>query len=206
MRAEHAENLQGVTLVEVIIWTGIFALLAVAMMRFQQDFLQVNNWSQGGLMREGQIRKVFKDFVSEVRSASIMANTAALVIEKADATSFIFFVDTDGDGLYERIRYFISGTSLQKGTIKPTGCPNNCVYAAANESIKTVATEVTNTTAVFFYYDVTYDGSQAALVQPVDTSAVRLIRMQLTIDPNGPLAPGPQTFETQANIRNLRQL
>ena len=192
------------TLIEALVGIGILMLVMLAVSSFQRDFLRISQWSQGGLMRETQIGKAFKDFVNEVRSAST-ANTAAYVIEFSGANSFIFFVDTNGDDLRERIRYFMSGTSLRKGVITPTGCPV-CAYVAGNEVITTIVTEITNAASIFSYYDETYNGSQAPLVQPVMPSSVRLVRIELTIDPNGSMPPGPQSFETEASIRNLRQL
>ena len=38
----------------------------------------------------------------------------------------------DDDGLKEKIRYYLTGTTLKKGVIKPTGSPP--VYLSANES------------------------------------------------------------------------
>jgi hypothetical protein len=192
----------GMTLVEIVIGLSILLLVAITTFTFQNDFMRLNQFVNGGLDQDTKVQKLFRDFSNEVRSASIASNGTP-IIESAAQTSFIFFTDTDGDGLKERMRYFVSGTMLQKGVIKPTGCPP-CVYTSANESITNVLTDVTNTADIFSYYDAAYDGSQAPLAFPVTTSDVRVIRMTLTIDANGIQPPAAQTYEILSTVRNLR--
>ena len=63
-----------------------------------------------------------KTMVSEIRTAST-ANTGAYTIGLATDSALTFYSDTDNDGLKEKVRYFITGTTLQKGLTKPTGSP-----------------------------------------------------------------------------------
>ena len=194
---------RGMSLAEVIVGVAIFVMLAFAIFVFEQNFLAQNRWMIGSATQEDQIRLLFRAFVGEVRSAST-ADSGAYVIESAGDTSFIFFSDTNHDGSHERIRYFVSGTDLKKGVIKPSGCPA-CTYPVGDEKITTVATDLTSASTIFFYYDQTYNGSQPPLTQPVDPSLVRLITIKITTDPAGSKPPPAQTFETSASIRNLRQ-
>ncbi|MEK9201667.1 MAG: hypothetical protein AAB944_01715, partial [Patescibacteria group bacterium] len=107
------------------------------------------------------------------------------------------------DGLQERVRYFLSGTDLRKGVIKPSGNPLQ--YNPASETFSTLARDVRNGGQnLFDYYDANYDGTTAALTQPVSVSVVRLVKVTVIIDADINRAPSPKTFMTQVSFRNLK--
>ena len=130
-----------------------------------------------------------------------MADTGAYVINQAEASSFIFYSDIDNDGLKEKVRYFLIGTTLQKGVIKPTGSPLS--YNPLNETISTLAENLTNV-SIFDYYDKFYDGTTAPLSLPVNTSDIRLIKITIIIDKDPNRSPTAMTFSTEVSIRNLK--
>ncbi len=192
---------RGITLIETVVGLGVFILLAVAVLAFQKDFFQLNRFLSGGLDRETEIRKVFKNFVAEVRSAS-PSSVGGYLVEQASASSLTFFSDIDGDGLKERLRYFLDGATLQRGVIKPSGTPLS--YVPASETVSAIAQNITGPASIFSYYDSAYDGTGSPLSDPPSISAIRLVRLTLVIDPNDSRPPGPTTFTTQATIRNLK--
>lgn len=191
----------GITLLETVIGLGVFLLVAVAILAFGKDFFQLNRLVSGGLDRETEVRKVFKNFVAEVRSAS-PSSLGGYLIEQASASSFTFFSDIDGDGLKERTRYFLDGATLKKGIIKPTGTPLS--YVPANETVSSIVESITGPAATFSYYGATYDGTGSPLADPPNIQAIRMVRVTLAVDPNGDRPPGATTFTTQATIRNLK--
>ncbi|MEK7636124.1 MAG: hypothetical protein AAB362_00320 [Patescibacteria group bacterium] len=197
---QKKQNIDGMTLIEAVIAVGIFSLIAMALVGFQSDFFQLNRLVEGGLSRENQIRKIFKSFTDEVRSAS-PSSVGGYLIESANGTELSFFADIDNDALKERIRYFLSGAILKKGIIKPTGLP--LAYNPANEIISDIVSDLVATTTVFSYYNLTTSTSTPLSV-PIDVSLIRFIRMTMSLDPNGPKPPGQVMFSTQVNIRNLR--
>ena len=137
--------------------------------------------------------------ISEIRTASVSSN-GAYPIDQATVSSFTFFSDINNDNLREKIRYFLSGSTLQKGVIQPTGNP--LVYNPANEKISILASGVTS--LAFGYYDKNYDGTTAALSFPINVPVVRLVKITVTIDQDPNRPPGPMTFTTQVSIRNLK--
>lgn len=191
----------GFTLVEIVVGVGVFILIGLALAVFQRDFFNLNRLVEGGLSRSSEVRKVLKNFSAEARSAS-PSSTGGYAIESAQAGSFIFFADIDDDGLKERLRYFLDGSTLKKGVIKPSGSPLN--YNLVNEALSSLVKDVTGPAQVFSYYNASYDGTGAALSQPVDVSAVRMVRIDIVVDPAGSKPPGPAAFSIQATIRNLR--
>ncbi len=112
-----------------------------------------------------------------------------------------FFANIDSDDLKERLNYFLSGNILKRGVIKPGGSP--LTYNPANEVLQDLIKDVTPAT-IFSYYDSTFDGTGSPLAQPVDVSKIRLVKITITVDPNGPKPPEPVTVSTEATIRSLR--
>lgn len=192
----------GFTLVEVLVTMAIFTVIMGAIGVFARDTFYFNNIFSGGLTSYDEAKKVLQPVASEIRGAS-PSSLGAYNIEQATDTSFVFFTDTNNDGLKERIRYFLSGTTLRRGVISPTGSPLQ--YVNANETFTDIVPNLRNgATPIFDYYDTNYNGSSAPLTQPVSITTIRLVKITLIIDvdPNRP--PLPITVSTQVNLRNLK--
>jgi prepilin-type N-terminal cleavage/methylation domain-containing protein len=194
---------RGFTLVESLFAIAIFSLVVVAVGAFQRDVFYFNDILQTGLSNVTEARKVLRPFVGEVRSAQ-PSNLGASAIERAESKTFVFYTDTDGDGLRERVRYFVDGNTFKKGIIKPTGDP--FVYNEANEKIVNVVNHVIEGQTSFSYYGSNYNGTTSTppLAAPVAPGLVRLIKVDLTIDTNPNRAPGLLTITTQSAVRNLK--
>lgn len=190
------------TLVEVLITMAIFSIIMGAIGFFARDIFYYNNIFSSGLTSYDEAKNILQPIASEIRGAS-PSSLGAYSIENASNTSFIFFTDINNDGLKERIRYFVSGTTLKRGVIIPSGSPLK--YLSGNETVTDVIPNIRNgTTQIFTYYDANYNGSTAPLSQPVSITSIRLVKITLIIDvdPNRP--PDPITVTTQVNIRNLK--
>lgn len=191
---------KGFTLVEILFTISIFVLIVIALTSFTRNLWVYNAQIRDGLSTNDYGRSLLKKMTAEIRTAST-SNTGTYTINQATASAFTFFSDVDGDGLKERVRYFLNGTTLNRGIIKPTGSP--LTYNGGSETITTLATNVTNTT-IFEYYDTNYDGLTAPLSTPINIPLVRLVKITVTIDidPNKP--PAATTFSTQVSMRNLK--
>ncbi len=190
----------GFTLVETLFGIAIFTLIVGALTLFSKNVWVYNSFVTGGLADVDAARVVLKTLTSEIRTAS-GADTGAYVINVATASSLTFYSDIDNDGLKERIRYFLSGTSLLKGVIKPTGSP--LTYNVANEKISTLVDKLANS-ILFEYYDKNYDGTTAPLSSPPNIPDIRLIKVTIILDKDPNRSPVPMTFSTQVSIRNLK--
>jgi len=191
---------QGFTLVEILIATFILTLIGIAVVKFQIDIFSLNKLSSSNLVAQESARQIFKNFTSEVRSMS-PSNAGAYYIDQAATSSLTFYTNIDNDSDTEKVRYFLSGTIFKKGVINPTGN----TYNPGNETIKELAHGITNaTTSIFSYYDNGYDGTSAPLNQPVNTSAIKLIKINLIIDEDTTKLPPPLYMTTQVSIRNLK--
>jgi len=188
------------TLLETLFGVAIFIVIIGALTLFSRNVWVYNSFISAGLVNADAGRQILKTMVSEIRTAST-ADTGAYMINQAIASSFTFYSDIDNDGLKERVRYFLTGTTLQKGVIKPTGVI--LTYNLANETISTLAINVTSI-SIFTYYDKNYDGTTTPLSFPVNVSDIRLVKITITLEQDPNRSPVPMTFSTQVSIRNLK--
>ncbi|MEK7463788.1 MAG: type II secretion system protein [Patescibacteria group bacterium] len=197
---------KGFTLVELIVVIGILGLIMIGVSNFQVDVLVYNKYAENSLSSAQDARNVLRVIVKELRTAS-PSNNGAYAIAQAATSTITFFSDTDGDGLKEQIRYFISTTTpvtLKKGSIKPIGSPS--VYSPSAEVFSTLAYNIKNatSTALFEYYDNGYAGTSSPLTQPVTVTSIRLVKINLMIDADPNKSPIPRLYTSQVSLRNLK--
>ena len=141
----------------------------------------------------------------EIRGMGPSANGSYL-IESASATSLVFYTDKDGDSQFDIVRYFVSGSTLRRGVIKPTGNP--AIYPSADEVIKDVVSNVIlppiASQSLFLYYDQNYTGTQAPITSPVSVNQVRLIKATISTDRTPQDKMARTEYSSTMMIRNLR--
>ena len=192
---------RGFTVVEALIAMFIITLIAIAVANFQSDIFSLNKINSSNLIAQESARQVLKNFTAEVRSMS-PSNAGAYYIDAAATSSLTFYTNIDSDSDIEKVRYFLNGDVLKKGVTNPT----SNVYNSNNETFKELVHNMTNSssTPIFSFYDATYDGTSAPLSQPVNISAIRLIKVSLIIDEDTLKSPAPLYMTTQVSIRNLK--
>jgi prepilin-type N-terminal cleavage/methylation domain-containing protein len=195
--------IQGFTIVEIIIVVGILGIIMLAVSSFSVNVLKNNKYSQDALSSVQDARVIIRTMAKELRSAS-RGNNGSYPVVQASTSTISFFSDSNGDGVKEQIRYFISTSTLRKGMIVPTGSP--LTYNSANEIITTLAYNVKNTatSSLFEYYDNTYAGTSSPLTQPVSVTQVRLVKINLVIDADPNRSPNVRVYTSQVNLRNLK--
>jgi hypothetical protein len=192
----------GFSMIETIVVIFILGLMGIAVWTFQSDIFSLNNIVTGNITSQEEARNSFKKITSEIRSLS-PSSLGAYPIHEASSNSFTFYSDIDDDGIMEKIRYFLSGNILKKGTIKPLGSP--LVYNPADEEVKEIIHNVSNgSTAIFDYYDKNYDGTSDPMSQPIDIITVRLVKITVIVNRSSSDPPSLITFTTQVSMRNLK--
>jgi len=192
----------GFSLVEILVSLFILTVIGGAVGLFLKDVFSINDIISGNLISQQEVRQAFKSMSSQIRSMSF-SSIGAYPIGEATQTSFLFYDDIDNDGLKERLRYFLSGNTLQKGVLKPSGNPLN--YDPANEIVIDLVHYVANaSTPIFEYYDENYDGATPPLTMPDGLLSVRLIKIIIIIDKDTAKNPGPLLMTTQVSMRNLK--
>lgn len=192
------KNNKGFTIIEVLVGSFILVIMSILVWKFQSDVFALNKDLQGKINTQQEVRQFFKTMSAEIRSAS-PSSTGSYSLVEVNNNSFIFYSDNDGDGLKEKIKYFLDGSVLKKGTLKPSGNPLS--YNPANEKVISVVSGIANgATPIFTYYDSNYDGTSQPLAQPVTILSVRLVKVMIIIKSD----TGLVTMTTQISIRNLK--
>ncbi len=192
----------GFTLVELVVSVAIVSLISITIATFQKDIFFVTSSLSGSMNAQLDARHIVKIMVTELRQAS-PSNMGAYPIELASSTGVTFYSDINHDGLKDKVRYFLSGKTIKKGVIVPTGTP--LTYTGA-ETITTIISNVvaSSTVPLFQYYPSSYAGTTSPLTQPVDTSVVRLVKITAIIDVDPNRSPIPLLVTSQVSIRNLK--
>ena len=190
------------SVIEILVAVFLVAVIGVAISRFQFDIFRVTNSVSSNLTAQDEARRALRRMIAEIRRAT-PSNTGSYPIAAAATSSVTFFSDIDGDLLKEQVRYYMSGTTLRKGVIKPTGSP---LAYSGSEVLSTVVYNVRNSTSspIFFYYDTNYDGTTASLSYPPNIASIRLIKVSLSIDSDILRPPTAMNVTTQISLRNLK--
>ncbi len=195
---------RAISLIEIMIAISIIVVAGGIVWVFQKNIFSLNGILQGNLLIEQEAGDTLKNFARETRIISPSSLGAYPIDDNgAQVNSFTFYSDIDNDGLKEKVRYFLTGTNLNKGIIKPSGNP--LTYNPLNEVTTTVVHNVrNNATPIFNYYDENYDGTSAPLSTPVNILNIRLVKITLILDIDPLRIPEPFIFTTQISIRNLK--
>ena len=194
---------RGMTLAEIVVVIGILGIIMLAISSFQVNIFKNNKFSMESLSSAQDARSILRTMIRELRSTS-PSNNGSYAIITAATNTLSFYSDTDGDALKEKIRYYISSSTLMKGSIVPSGNP--LTYNSANEKFYTLAYNVKTATSssLFEYFDSDYSGISTPLTQPVSFTNIHLIKINLLIDSDPNRVPNSRTYTTQVNLRNLK--
>ena len=191
------------TLAEVITALGIFVLIIAAVFVFETNVFSYNGSVSSSFQVAQDSQMLLRTMLSELREAVPGAN-GAYPLTSVGSTTISFFSDINNDGKAEQVTYTLVGTTLFRAVIKPSGTPVG--YPVATQATTTIVMNVRNgtTTPTFEYFDTNYTGTSTPLSQPVTTTAVRLVKINITLDTDPTKSPAPITYTTQVSLRNLK--
>jgi prepilin-type N-terminal cleavage/methylation domain-containing protein len=194
---------KGFSLIEIIIVVAIASSVVIVVSNLSGNVTLLNNLVSQELQSKSDISQTLQIMTSDIRSAGPSAN-GAFPIDSASTSSFSFYSDSNKDGRTERLRYFVSSSSIYRGIIQPTGTP--ATYPTSTEiAIALIDNLVLQTsTPLFSYYDANYTGTQPAMTSTVDVSQIRLVGVSFYADTKPQQSPGAQYFSIFVDVRNLR--
>lgn len=192
----------GFTVIEVIVSVAILGMITVAVGRFQKDIFYLSAVARASLSSAQDTRQIVRTMAKEMR-AMATANNGSYPLANVATSTVTFYSDTDGDGIREQIRYFVSSSTLKRGSIIPTG---STYSYTGQESVTVLVNDIKNTssTPMFQYYDTNYTGTSSALSYPIDISKVRLVKINLMVDADVNRSPVQKSYTSQVSIRNLK--
>ena len=188
---------------ELLVSVGVIVLITVTATTFQKDVFSLNYSLQDSLNAQLDARHLIKIMVAELRKTT-PSSVGAYPIELASSTGVTFYTDVNNNGVIDKVRYFLSGSTIKKGVVTPTGNP--LTYNPANEVMTTLINSViaSSTLPIFQYYTSSYTGTTSPLVVPIDVPSVRFVKITIIIDKNPNRSPAQIVVTSSVNLRNLK--
>lgn len=199
IRKKTRKDISGLTLIETVVYIGLFSLIMMSLFRMVIFFYHTNRYTLEQSTQLDAARKGVAAMVQNIRESDY-SDTGAFPIVSAGADSFSFYSNVDSDALVEKVRFFLSGNNFQEGIIKSTGNPP--VYSGT-EAITTIAQFVRNgesNTSIFQYYDNT--GTEITDYSRV--ANIAFVKMNLIVNVNPSTLPNEFALRSSATIRNLK--
>ncbi len=191
-------------LIETIVSIAIFALITIAVGNFISASYRTSRFAEEQREAIVSARRGIETMIQEIKSARA-GEDGSYPIQIAEDFSFTFFGDIDGDSRVEKVRYWLDGTNLKKGSIEPSGVPIN--YPSNTEIIKILSPYVRNgAIPIFHYFNSDYPGDVINNPLPTPTRLLQTKLMQVTLQINVDVnkAPNSFTLESLTELRNLK--
>ncbi|MEK7099852.1 MAG: hypothetical protein AAB883_01780, partial [Patescibacteria group bacterium] len=182
----HSTNhlARGMTLAETIVVVAIVAVVGIALTGAIQYFYRNSAYLLEQTAALDNARRGHSYTLQNLREASY-GDDGSYLITNAATSTITFYADVDQDTGIERVRAYLSGTTLYRGVTNSAGNPAS--YSGQPETIETIAVYVKNATStpIFTYYNAA--GTQ--LTSPVAISSVRSVGVRIDTDLNPNRAP-----------------
>lgn len=193
---------QGITLLELMIAIAISLIIFAAFSMWFILALRAEDYSNNLIRASEQARRGMSTVTRELREA-IAGEDGSYALEVVTPNELVFYSDMDADGQAERLRYSLENGVLVRGMVRAQGFP--AIYPLDQEEVKDVATDLLNDAdqPVFSYYGQGYRADIDPLIDPVVASDVRLVHLNLIVDPNPSDARDPYVVETDVQLRNI---
>lgn len=196
---------KGMTIIEALLAIVIFTM---GILGFSQLFVkswQSNQFSYKMGQATFSASQGLNKMVGYIRRAG-QGDDGSYPVKSADDDDLVFFCDYDKDDITERVHIYKSEGKVLMGYRKPTaGVPKS--YASGDEAALTLAEDVVNAddAPIFYYYNKDYPGD--AVNNPISTPAVvsgiRLVKINLQVDPDTGRVPDSIQMESFVELRNL---
>lgn len=196
----------GLTIVEMLIAIFIFVLMMGSSAFLLSQIYKRYGFAMEQGMSVNETQRAMKVIIEEIRRAR-QADSGAYSIVSADDFDFIYYSDTDGDGVTERVHYYLDGETIKKGIADPSGTPP--AYPAGDQSVSVIAEHIQNAVdePLFSYYNSDYpqDEVNNPLAVPVtQVSQIRLVKVDIFFNLDPYRSPDNIRLESYVEMRNLK--
>lgn len=200
MKKNHKKKV-GFTIIEALVSIFIASSLLFGVFGLRYILNEDRVFIINSYMLTQDANRALNEINTYIRNAQY-SETGAYPIENASDTSLTFFSDINGDGFIDRVRYFIEDSNLKRGVIYPQGIPPS--YPTENEMIKVLAENISNTEALFTYYNESWpeDTDNNPLTNPINLIDIHLIRIYIELNTQN-VTQHSYTLEAYAQMRSI---
>lgn len=195
-------NKSGFTLIETLVVVGIFSFIIIGMSTM---FATLYKQQHADVVRLESLQiagRAIETMSSEVRKIN-RAEDGSSPIVSAEESYLVFYSDIDNDGLTEKIQYFLAGTNIQKTVTEPGA---GLDYSGAGVVTIIARNIINDTVPLFAYYDEDYLTSLTPLTYPANVTEIKLIGINLYINPDSNYLSNPLFVTTKIHPRNIKIL
>ena len=200
---------KGVTLVEMLVAIAVVTMLMTGVTLLFTQAWKINAYVYRQSIATLSASQGAQVFAREVRQAR-QSDAGDYAFVSGSDTEVTLFADLDKDGLVERLHYYYdeSNGHLLKGITDPTGTPPT--YAAGDATTVVVAANIINDSAtepIFRYYNDEWPENVVdnPLTTPVSPQEVRIVEINLFVDPDEDHEPSRTEIKTLSAFRNLNE-
>lgn len=192
-------SIRGFTLAETLVVIAIVGTVGVTLSTVIIQGYRGNAYVFEAASSVDSARRGLFTALQNLREATY-GQDGAYPVATAGTSTVTFFADVDQDGPVERVRVYLSGSTLYRGVTNSAGNPPS--YTGQPETVQTVVAYVRNgtSTPLFTYYN----ASGSVLASPVDVSDIAFVTMDIRTDLNPTRAPNVYQLTGSATLRNLR--
>lgn len=184
---------------EMLVFIAVFSLVMGMLFEAISFLYRVHGHQFASSIALSDATRHVHGITREVRSA-VYGDDGSYPLVMMASTSLIFYADIDGDVPVERVRYRLTGETLERGIIEPTSTSS---YPQSSESFSALTSGVHNIeqgVPLFRYYD----ASGVELTSSSGILDVRVVSVELHLTSGAGRQITDSVIRSGASIRNLR--
>lgn len=200
MKRHTVQYKKGMTLVEVMVVSSIFALIMYALTLSVASLYRSNAYTIAQAYQVQFARQGIHSMVRDIREMTY-ADDGTFPLARMEDHVIGFFSDIDRDDSVEYVEYELASTTLTKRIYNATGTPvtYDTSSADATFTISEYVQNVNQATSTFFYFD-TYGDLSTATSTVTD---IRYIQVQSIVNVDPIRDPGQFMLHSSAALRNV---
>ncbi len=198
MYATNSRHIRGLSLLEVVVWVGMFAVTMVAIVSSLLYFYRTSSFALQEATAVTSAQRGIDRMVRTIREAAYSSNGAYPVVSLA-ANDFVFYADVDSDSAIERVHYYVQGTNLYEGIVNPTGDPPAYTGAEVATIIAENVRNISQALGAFTYFD----ASGVQILNYTNILGLRFVTANIVVDVDVNKPPVSVTFRSSAAMRNI---
>lgn len=189
---------RGLTLLETVVWIGLFAFTMGALVSSTLYFYKANRITLNQASAIYSAQRGVNDMVRTIREAAYASDGAFPIVAIA-ANDFTFYADVDGDPFIEKVRYYLSGTEIIGSIVDPSGDPPAYSGSSTEHMVSAYVRNTAEDLTMFTYFDET--GTQ--VTDYANISDVRFVTVNIVADLYTDALPNAVYIRSSAALRNL---